>query len=248
MSRRRFFIDAPLVADSTLDIDAPLAHYARDVLRLAAGDSLQVFNGDGLDYTATVLALHRRGMQIALGDARAGTAESPLAIELGLGLARGERMDWALQKATELGAARITPLALERCTAKFESERADNRMRHWRQVISSACEQCGRSRLPQLDLPQEAGAWLAEEGEALRLVMHPATASPLAQAAAPRRIRVLIGPEGGLSDAEVQRARDAGFLPWSVGPRVLRAETAPAAALAILQYLWGDGGGDGGAT
>jgi 16S rRNA (uracil1498-N3)-methyltransferase len=150
-------------------------------------------------------------------------------------------MDYALQKATELGVASVTPLLLSRCNARLSEERSESRMRHWRQVIVSACEQSGRSRVPELGVTSGLDAWLGERSELPALVLHTRDAVTLDTLdPEPRGIRVLIGPEGGLDDMEFAAARAAGFRPWSLGPRVLRAETAPVAALAILQHRWGD--------
>jgi 16S rRNA (uracil1498-N3)-methyltransferase len=149
-------------------------------------------------------------------------------------------MDWALQKATELGVASITPLALERCTAKIVGEREDNRLRHWRQVAASACEQCGRATVPTVHEACALDAWLGRDRDAPGIVLHTRNATRLDAGVRPIALRVLIGPEGGLTDSELDQAGRAGFVAVALGPRVLRAETAPLAALAIVQYLWGD--------
>ena len=237
----RVFVDVPLVAGAEFAAPATLAHYARNVLRLQTGDALQLFDGSGREFAASVAAAGKRELRILVGEELEALPESPLAVHLGLGLSRGERMDWALQKATELGVASVTPLVLSRCNARLSEERSESRMRHWRQVLVSACEQCGRSRLPVLHEPSGLDAWLATHAGMPGLVLHTRDAVRLsATAVAPREICVLTGPEGGLDDAEFAAALAAGFKAWSLGPRVLRAETAPAAALAILQHLWGD--------
>ena len=166
--------------------------------------------------------------------------ESGLTIELGQVMSRGERMDYAVQKATELGVTRIVPLFSERCEVKLSSERQDKRQQHWQQVAISACEQSGRSRVPEIAQPQPLSQWLTQCHSALKLVLHPDAAMPLAQRQAPASVALLIGPEGGLGDQEIAQARAAGFDSLQLGPRVLRTETAPVAALAVLQYLWGD--------
>ena len=237
----RVFVEAPLVAGAEFSAPATLAHYARNVLRLQTGDALQLFDGSGREFAASVAAAGKRELRILVGEELGALPESPLAVHLGLGLSRGERMDWALQKATELGVASITPLVLSRCNARLSEERSESRMRHWRQVLVSACEQCGRSRLPVLHDPSGLDAWLDAHAGMPGLVLHTRDAVRLETTAVPpREICVLTGPEGGLDDAEFAAARAAGFQAWSLGPRVLRAETAPAAALAILQHLWGD--------
>ena len=210
------------------------------VLRLTPGDTLRVFDGAGAEFEAELQAQGKRGLLVKPLHAVESRAESPLAVHLGLGLARGERMDWALQKATELGVASITPLTLERCTAKLVADRGDNRLRHWRQIVTSACEQCGRTVVPQLTDAMTLDAWLAHNASIPGVVLHTRAASRLDNARRPDALRVLIGPEGGISEVEFGQAMRAGFVPVSLGPRVLRAETAPLALLAIVQYLWGD--------
>jgi len=147
-------------------------------------------------------------------------------------------MDWAIQKATELGVSEITPLSSERCEVRLNDERADKRLAHWRQIAISACEQCGRSVLPIIHSPVALRDWLAVEAD-LKLVLHP-VAEPLASHAKPQSLAFLIGPEGGLSQSEVEQAAGQGFLPARLGPRVLRTETAPVVALSVAQQLWGD--------
>lgn len=237
----RVFVELPLAEGREFVAPEALAHYAKNVLRLGQGDALRVFDGSGAEYSASITSVSKKELCILTGAPLPATPESPLAVHLGLGLSRGERMDYALQKATELGVASVTPLVLARCNARLSEERSESRMRHWRQVIVSACEQSGRSQLPQLGATSTLDAWLAERSALPGLVLHTRDALPLGDPAeALGGIRVLIGPEGGLDEAEFSAARAAGFRPWSLGPRVLRAETAPVAALAILQHRWGD--------
>ena len=174
-----------------------------------------------------------------LDETFAGQVESPLAIHLGQGLSRGERMDWAIQKATELGVTEITPIMSERCEVRLKDERADKRLAHWRQVAISACEQCGRSRVPVIHPPVLLSDWIKTTEADLKLVLHPVS-EPLASHAKPSRLAFLIGPEGGLTDNEIDLAQAAGYQPARLGPRVLRTETAPVVALAVAQQLWGD--------
>lgn len=237
----RLFVELPLTEGREFVAPDALAHYARNVLRLGQGDALRLFDGSGPEFQASITAVSKKELRILTGALLPSTPESPLAVHLGLGLSRGERMDYALQKATELGVASVTPLLLSRCNARLSEERSESRMRHWRQVIVSACEQSGRSRLPELGVTSGLDAWLGERSDLPGLVLHTRDAVTLdALEPVPRGVRVLIGPEGGLDDTEFAAARAAGFRPWSLGPRVLRAETAPVAALAILQHRWGD--------
>lgn len=206
---------------------------------MAEGDALQLFDGSGNEFRGTLLEVGKKRVVVRLDESFAGQVESPLQIHLGQGLSRGERMDWAIQKATELGVNEITPIFSERCEVRLKDERADKRLAHWRQVAVSACEQCGRSRVPVIHPPVLLADWIKQTQADLKLVLHP-VAEPLVSHAKPATLAFLIGPEGGLSDAEVDQAQATGFLPARLGPRVLRTETAPVVALAVAQQLWGD--------
>ncbi|QQX58544.1 16S rRNA (uracil(1498)-N(3))-methyltransferase [Pseudomonas chlororaphis] len=238
MRLSRFFIDAPLSLGEH-ELPEAQAHYIGRVLRMAEGDALQLFDGSGNEFRGTLLEVGKKRVVVRLDESFAGQVESPLQIHLGQGLSRGERMDWAIQKATELGVSEITPIFSERCEVRLKDERADKRLAHWRQVAVSACEQCGRSRVPVIHPPMLLADWIKQTQADLKLVLHP-VAEPLVSHAKPETLAFLIGPEGGLSDTEVDQAQDAGFLPARLGPRVLRTETAPVVALAVAQQLWGD--------
>ena len=238
MRLSRFFIDAPLSLGQH-ELPEAQAHYIARVLRLGAGAAVQLFDGSGSEYRGTLLEAGKKRVTVELVEALPGLAESPLRIHLGQGLSRGERMDWAIQKATELGVSEITPLFSERCEVRLSEERGDKRLTHWRQVAISACEQCGRSVLPTIHPPQLLADWLAQTAADLRLVLHP-VAEPLTSHPRPASLAFLIGPEGGLTDAEVAQAQRAGYQAARLGPRVLRTETAPVVALSVAQQLWGD--------
>ncbi|WP_349570910.1 16S rRNA (uracil(1498)-N(3))-methyltransferase [Azotobacter salinestris] len=238
MRLSRFFIDAPL-ALGRHELPEAQAHYIGRVLRLAAGDAVQLFDGSGSEFRGELVEVGKKRVQVELREQLPGLAESPLRIHLGQGLSRGERMDWAIQKATELGVAQITPLVSERCEVRLKDERADKRLAHWRQITISACEQCGRSVLPTIHPPVPLGDWLALAQAELKLVLHP-VAEPLTSHIRPVSLAFLIGPEGGLSEAEVDEAQRAGYQAARLGPRVLRTETAPVVALSVAQQLWGD--------
>ncbi|QMV63926.1 16S rRNA (uracil(1498)-N(3))-methyltransferase [Pseudomonas berkeleyensis] len=238
MRLSRFFIDAPLSLGQH-ELPEAQAHYIGRVLRHAVGDAVQLFDGSGREYLGELIEVGKKNVRVELREAIDGLAESPLRIHLGQGLSRGERMDWAIQKATELGAAEITPIVSARCEVRLKDERADKRMAHWRQVAISACEQCGRSVLPVIHPPLELDAWLQQTEAELKLVLHP-VAAPWVSHAPPQSLAFLIGPEGGLSDAEVEQAQSADFHAARLGPRVLRTETAPVVALTVAQQLWGD--------
>lgn len=238
MRLSRFFIDAPLSLGQH-ELPEAQAHYIGRVLRLSAGDVVQLFDGTGQEFLGELVDVGKKAVRVDLREPLPGQAESPLRVHLGQGLSRGERMDWAIQKATELGVAQISPIVSERCEVRLKDERADKRLAHWRQVAISACEQCGRSVLPVIHPPVTLADWQRQVEADLKLVLHP-VAEPLASHARPRSLAFLIGPEGGLTEAEVDAAKAAGFHAARLGPRVLRTETAPVVALSVAQQLWGD--------
>jgi len=238
MRLSRFFVDAPLsIGDH--ELPEAQAHYISRVLRMSEGDAVQLFDGSGQEFRGNLLEVGKKRVVVQLTEAFDGQIESPLHIHLGQGLSRGERMDWAIQKATELGVNEITPIFTDRCEVRLKDERADKRLQHWRQVAISACEQCGRSKVPLIHPPLLLADWLKQTEAQLKLVLHP-VAEPLVSHAKPASLAFLIGPEGGLTDGEVETAQAAGFHSARLGPRVLRTETAPVVALAVAQQLWGD--------
>ena len=235
----RFYHDAPLSAGEH-QLEGDLAHYIGRVLRLAPGAPIQIFNGSGQEWPGEIVEVNKRLVRVRLDSPRPGLAESPLRVHLGQAMSRGERMDWAIQKAVELGACEITPLFTDRCEVKLQGDRAEKRQAHWQQIAVSACEQSGRSVVPTIHAPLSLDSWLGDLQADLKLVLHHRTEHSLASLARPATLALLIGPEGGLSGDEIERAQTAGFKPACFGPRVMRTETAPVAALAVAQYLWGD--------
>lgn len=223
-----------------LELSESVAQHALKVLRMREGERLRLFNGQGLEFLAELLPASRRSAQARLLESIPQHSESSLRIELGQALSRGERMDFAIQKATELGCAQITPLFTERCEVRLDAQRQDKRQRHWQQIAISACEQSQRQVIPEIAHPVPLQDWLSDCQADLKLVLDPHQALSLGEHPRPQSIALLIGPEGGLSAEEIELARNQGFLPLTLGPRVLRTETAPVAACAILQYLWGD--------
>ncbi len=238
MRLSRFFVDTPLSLGQH-ELPEAQAHYIARVLRLTSGAALQLFDGSGQEYRGELAEVGKKRVSVTLSEQLPGMAESPLHIHLGQGLSRGERMDWAIQKATELGVSEITPLFSERCEVRLNDERADKRLAHWRQVAISACEQCGRSVLPTIHPPLPMADWAKSCAAELKLILHP-VAVPLTEHARPASLAFLIGPEGGFSEEEVQQAMASGFTAARLGPRVLRTETAPVVALSVAQQLWGD--------
>jgi len=238
MRLSRFFVDATLSIGEH-PLPEAQAHYISRVLRMSEGDAVQLFDGSGMEFRATLIEVGKKHVRVQVSQSFAGQVESPLKIHLGQGLSRGERMDWAIQKATELGVSQITPIISERCEVRLKDERAEKRQAHWQQIAVSACEQCGRSVVPAIHAPVTLADWLKQTEADLKLVLHP-VAEPLVSHEKPATLAFLIGPEGGLNDAEVTQAQDAGFHAARLGPRVLRTETAPVVALSVAQQLWGD--------
>jgi len=217
-------------------------HVAR-VLRMERGHPLILFNGDGQECDARLASLAKRAVTAEVIAVRSVDREAPLELTLAQSVARGEKMDWILQKATELGVARIVPLATERTEVKLDEDRAERRMAHWHSVLAGACEQCGRNLLPELEAPQRLDRWLGalDAPGALRLALLPEGESTLRQLPPVENGAILVvGPEGGFSDNDVAMLKHAGFAGLRLGPRVLRTETAGVAALAALQALYGD--------
>jgi len=219
----------------------PSQHLGR-VLRMGTGAELTLFNGDGAEYSARITGGTPKRLVVGVEAQQARDLESPLSVHLGIGMSRGERMDHVVQKATELGVALIQPLSTARSELRLSAGRLEKKCRHWQQVAVSACEQCGRNRVPPVCAPQSLAQWVEAVQAPRRLVLTPGAPSrlPDPQAAAPREVALLVGPEGGLSGDDVALATGAGFRPWGLGPRILRTETAPLAALAVLQAYWGD--------
>ncbi len=236
----RVYVDARLRAEAEVLLGEDAAAHLARVLRLRAGDPVTLFNGDGRDYAGRLVALAKRDARVAVEAVSDAEPEPTLAIELAVGVSRGERMDLVIQKAVELGVSAILPLITERSVVRLDDERADRRHAHWHGVLVAACEQSGRRRLPALHPAVAWRAWtLPVEGT--RLVLDPGAAATLPMLSRPEAsVTLLVGPEGGLAEAERARAARAGFTPVRLGPRILRTETAPLAALAALQVLWGD--------
>ncbi|APX91500.1 16S rRNA (uracil(1498)-N(3))-methyltransferase [Halomonas sp. 1513] len=219
--------------------EGPARHVGR-VLRMRPGERLALFDGRGQEADAVLVEAERKRVVARVEAIAPGRGESPLAVHLGQAISKGDRMDYAIQKAVELGVAAITPLYTEHGDVRLKGEREAKKIAHWQAVAASACEQCGRATLPPVHPPQPLGDWLAARDETLRLVLHPATDGTFAESRGVTRAALLIGPEGGLSTAEVDAARRADFSPLTLGPRILRTETAPVVALSLLQYRFGD--------
>ncbi len=236
-------VDLPLQVGQTLSLPEEAANHLVRVMRLREGEGCVLFNGDGHDYAATVSSIGKREVQVHVDRSDALDNESPLSITLLQGIARGEKMDLILQKATELGVGRILPVNAERTEVKLDAARAEKRLAHWRSVVGSACGQSGRARIPRIDAPLSlAAAAAALPPQTLRLTLDPQGEHRLAtlEAAPANGVVIAIGPEGGWSPRDRQQLADAGFQGLQLGPRILRTETAGLAAIAALQAKLGD--------
>jgi 16S rRNA (uracil1498-N3)-methyltransferase len=237
----RFYCPQALHIGSLIELPEHVAHHLQ-VLRLAPGAQITLFNGEGGEATATVAVLERRraAAEIKLFSPR--EAELPHALMLAQALPEGAKMDWIVEKAVELGATAIQPLAAQRCVVRLAAERAAKKAAHWRGIMIAACEQCGRNRLPHLSEPADFSSWIAQHDLHRRILLSPRATQSLSDWARhhpPQPVTVVIGPEGGFSDAEEAQAQRHGALPLSLGPRVLRTETAGLAAIAALNAIWG---------
>lgn len=241
----RIFTELHLASGAELSLDERAARHLASALRMTVGQEITLFNGEGGEYAAELLAVGKKGVSVKVTAHRNVERESPLHLHLAIGVSRGERMDWIVQKATELGVSEITPLFTERTEVKLSGDRLDKKQQHWQQIAISACEQSQRNRVPTLHTPTHIDQWLSAGGDTaaeLKLVLHHRTAKKLSEHAPQTHICLLVGPEGGLSDYEIDQAMAGQFQPLALGPRVMRTETAPLAAISILQSLWGDMG------
>jgi 16S rRNA (uracil1498-N3)-methyltransferase len=242
----RCFIDAELIAGSTIDLNPRAAQHLLRVLRLKSGDEFNVFNGRGSEFSARIASVRGDQARVAITGPYASIPESGLAITLVQGVSRGDRMDYVIQKATELGVTRIIPVLCERSVVRLDDKQAQARLTHWQGVAIAACEQSGRAQLPAIELPGRLLEYFARLPSSTnhaiqRVILDPEATSGLRQLPSTlASIELLVGPEGGLSSGEVGLAKKQQFTAIRLGPRILRTETAAAAALAVLQALHGD--------
>jgi 16S rRNA (uracil1498-N3)-methyltransferase len=241
-SATRLYVAGDIPAHHVVDATPEQAHHMVHVLRLEPGETVTVFDGRGTEYEGTIERITRSKVSVKLAAGRAVSRESPLAVTLAQGISSGERMDYTIQKAVELGVGELQPIAMERSVVRLTSERAARRVGHWQAIVASACEQCGRNVVPRVLPVVSLTSWLAAlPQDALRLTLSPDGPTTLRELAlASKRALLLVGPEGGLSPRERQDALTAGFTGVRLGPRVLRTETAAVAALSAMQVLWGD--------
>ncbi len=241
MRLTRIYTSTALQKDQNICLDARASNHLLRVLRLKVGDALIVFDGKGGEFLAEITTTTKQSAHVLVQQARPSIPASLLSIHLGQAISRGEKMDYTIQKAVELGVKTITPLFTERGGVKLAAERLENKLAHWQQIAISACEQSGRSDLPTIALAQPLSTWLTQRTENCKLILDPGHNKQLKNIFPPEQdICLLVGPEGGFSDTEVVLAQQAGFEAISLGPRILRTETAAPAAIVAVQCFWGD--------
>lgn len=236
----RLYVAQPLQLGEQLTLDEDASHYVRTVLRLKQDQAIVLFDGQGCDFVCHFTEVSRKTVRVLVNEKLSRDVESPLRITLGMGVSRGDRMDWAVQKAVELGVHALTPLITERCVIKFDADKKQQRRQHWQHIVQHAAEQSGRSVLPVLHDVAHINEWVGAQ-QGLKVFLDPYAEKTLADIQPDAmHLTLLSGPEGGFSDQEREQAKAAGFIPVKMGPRILRTETAVLAALAAAQSLWGD--------
>ena len=238
----RIYTDAPLAVSAVVALSKEASHHLLRVLRCRRGDDITLFNGLGGSYTGRISSVSSAVAEVEIRDFIPDTDQPALKVTLALGISRSLHMDYALQKSVELGVSAIVPLFTGRCNVKLDGKRMETRMEHWKKIMIHACEQSGRNSLPDLVAPRSLEEWVKTDVHGTRLLLAPAAGQTLGKIARVniREISVLVGPEGGLTDAEQATAAKRGYIPVRLGPRTLRTETAAVAAVTALQVLWGD--------
>jgi 16S rRNA (uracil1498-N3)-methyltransferase len=241
----RLYVDLPLTPNEMVVLDDDGGHYVRTVLRLKQDDTIILFNGTGGEYTCELSEVSRKSVRVNVKSWSDRSVESPLQINLGLGISRGDRMDLSVQKVVELGVNKITPIMTERCVVQLKGEKKLQRLQHWQKIVQHAAEQSGRTVLPELAEITALQNWVSQQ-HGLKLFLDPYAEDSLMQLQPSNmQVTMLTGPEGGFTDQERSIAKAAGFIPVRLGNRILRTETAAIAALATVQMLWGDFGARG---
>lgn len=236
----RIFTPQALTLNTTLALEEQASSHLIRVLRLSEGDTLELFNNTDSSYLASIQSATKKSVNVLIEQQLPGDKQSPIATHLGLAMSKGDRMDYAIQKATELGVHAITPLNSERCELRLKGERAEKKVRQWQQIAISSCEQCQRNRVPEINPIENLESWVNNRPEEMKLVLHHRAEQRIQDLQKPASVAFLIGPEGGLSESEIDQAEQQGFTPLLMGPRVLRTETAPVVLLSLTQLLWGD--------
>lgn len=238
----RFYCPQPLALGMIITLDPGIVRHIQ-VLRLQPGAQLTLFNGQGGAYVAILVAVDRKSAQAEIKTFSAEEVELPYALTLAQALPEAAKMDWIIEKAVELGVSAIQPLAAQRCVVRLSEQRAERRHQHWQGIIQAACEQCGRNRLPHLGQPGRFEDWIAQRPLHPRILLSPRATASLSEWARhhpPQPLTLLVGPEGGFTDAEENAALAHGAMAFSMGPRILRTETAGMAALAAINAIWGE--------
>lgn len=237
----RIYHPEPLTAGSQIALSDDAANHVGRVLRMSSGQALELFDGSNLVFDGEILHADKRSVTVTILHSREDNRESPLHLHLGQVMSRGEKMEFTIQKSIELGVSIITPLFSERCGVKLDAERLAKKIQQWQKIAIAACEQCGRNQLPQVREAMTLEAWCREQDEALKLNLHPRAQHSINTLPQPvERIRLLIGPEGGLSADEIAMTGQHGFTDILLGPRVLRTETTALTAITALQVRFGD--------
>jgi 16S rRNA (uracil1498-N3)-methyltransferase len=236
----RIYTSKTITPHTDVTLDAQATNHVASVLRMQTGEHIFLFNGEGGYFEATLTHIVKKQVTVHIRDHRLSENESPLRIHIGQSLSRGERMDYAIQKSSEMGVTEITPLFTTRSEVKLDAERSAKRQQHWQQIAISACEQCGRNKIPIINAPITLSDFIANVAADVKLVLHHESSSQLRDLPKPTSVALLIGPEGGLTEEEITQATQYGFAATQLGPRVLRTETAPVTALSVLNTLWGD--------
>jgi 16S rRNA (uracil1498-N3)-methyltransferase len=243
---KRFYHPDTLELQQMTNLSDVAAHHASNVMRLKISDKIILFNNDVYDYVAEIIRINKKNVEVIIQSKIANHKNSALDIKLIQSISSNEKMDWIIQKSVELGVSTIIPVYSERSIIKLKDDRAEKKLSHWKQIIQSACEQCGRSKVPEIFVPKKLDTFWSNENisakEHLKLIL-----SPLAQhslnsisMASPSSVDIMIGPEGGFANEEIICAEKNGFIPINLGPRILRTETAPLTMLSLLQYKYGD--------
>lgn len=238
----RIFQPIPFQVSQTIFLDPASSHHIARVLRAKIGDELILFNNGDEEYLSIIERIDKKNVQVKIVSKRIVTTESTLQLHLAQGIAKGEKMDWIIQKAVELGVTTVTPIITEHCNVRLDSERSEKRLQHWQGVAIHACEQSGRTRVPKINEPVLYSKWLTTIAADYLFVLSPDANEKLTIEKLNKNssMVLLTGPEGGLSESEINAAREHKFVALNLGPRILRTETASVAALAILQYFYGD--------
>jgi 16S rRNA (uracil1498-N3)-methyltransferase len=241
----RIFQELPLIEGATVSLDEAGSHHLGQVLRVKAGEQVILFNGTGGEYFGDIVSVGKRSVEVHLTYFNEADRASPLHVHLGQVMGKGERMDYALQKAVELGVTEITPLTSHRCEVRLQGERLAKKQQQWQQLVIAACEQSGLNVVPRVHAPIPLSDWLAQTQAECRWLLHTdGDHTALFNRPAPGSVAIAVGPEGGFDDDEALLAREQGFQCVTVGPRVWRTETAPVVMLSLLQHRWGDLTGD----